>query len=209
MNIHRRTTLHRCPRSLRVSARALQYFSIALLAVAASPAGANDMRPGNIYSLTFTDVDKQQLSTADGHVSVITVVTRKDEPKAQAVGENFPRVYVGDPKYRLITLVNFQQNIFPPFRGMVAAIIRSRLTAEAKELQKIYVAKHLTRDARHDIFVIADFDGKAVSQLGIAPTSSEFAIFVFDGRGRLIRRWSDVPPADALAAAINEAKISQ
>ena len=192
MNIHRRTT---------------QYFSIAVLLLAAvSPAVANELHPGNIYALTFTDVDKQQLSTADGHISVITVVTRKDEQKAEAVGEGFPHVYVGDPKYRLIQLVNFQQNIFPPFRGMVAAIIRSRLNSEAKELQKTYAAKHINRDARHDIFVIADFDGKAVSQLGIAPTSSEFAVFVFDGHGRLIRRWSEVPPADALAAAINEAR---
>lgn len=206
MNIHRRTTLHRCPRSLCVFARALQYFSIALAATAAAPAAANEIRPGNIYQLTFTDVDRQQLSTADGHVSVITVVTRRDEQKAQTIGDNFPRAYMGDPKYRLIQLVNFQQNILPPFRGMVGAIIRSRLNAEAKELQKTYAAKHINRDARHDIFVIADFDGKAVSQLSIAPTSSEFAVFVFDGHGRLLRRWSDVPPADALAAALNEAR---
>lgn len=206
MNIHRRTTLHRCPRSLRVSGRVLQYFSIAVAAAVSLPAVANEMRPGNIYQLTFTDVDKRQLSTADGHVMVITVVTRKDEHKAEAVGDNFPHAYVGDPKYRLIQLVNFQQNIFPPLRGMVGAVIRSRLNAEAKELQKTYAARHITRDARHDIFVIADFDGKAVSQLGIAPTSSEFAVFVFDGHGRLIRRWNDVPPADALAAAINEAR---
>ena len=206
MKIHRRTTLHRCPRSLRVSARALQYFSIALAATVSLLAAANEMRPGNVYQLTFTDIDRQQLSTADGHVSVITVVTRKDEHKAQAVGDNFPRAYVGDPKYRLIQLVSFQQNILPPFRGMVGAIIRSRLNAEAKELQKTYAAKHINRDARHDIFVIADFDGKAVSQLGIAPTSNDFAVFVFDGRGRLVRRWNDVPPAEALAAAINEAR---
>src|ERR1700674_781545 len=206
MNIHRRTTLHRCPRSLCVSVRALQCFSIVLVVAASWPAAANEVRPGNIYQLTFTDVDKRQLSTADGHVSIITVVTRKDEHKEQAVGESFPRAYVGDPKYHLIQLVNFQQNIFPPFRGMVAAIIRNRLNAEAKELQKTYAEKHIARDARHDIFVIADFDGKAVSQLGIAPTSSEFAVFVFDGRGRLVRRWSDVPSAEALTAAINEAR---
>jgi hypothetical protein len=206
MNSHRCTTLHRCPRCLRVFARALQYFSIALVAAASSPAAAIEMRPGNIYQLTFTDVDRQQLFTADGHVSVITVVTRKDEQKAQTVGESFPRAYLGDPKYRLFTLINFQQSFLPLFRGMVGAIIRTRLNAEAKELQKIYAARHLTRDARHDIFAVADFDGKAVSQLAIAPGSSEFAVFVFDGHGRLVRRWSDVPPADALAAAINEAR---
>jgi hypothetical protein len=151
-------------------------------------------------------VDRHQLSTSDGHVTIITVVTRKDEQKAQQVGDRIPRVYVGDPKFRLITLVNFQQSVFPPFRGMVMAIIRNRLNAEAKELQKTYTEKHLTRDPRSDILVVADFDGQAVSQLGVAPTSSEFAVFVFDGRGRLVRRWNDVPSADALAAALNEAR---
>ena len=112
---------------------------------------------------------------------------------------------MGDPKYRLITLVNFQQRIYPPFRGMVSAIIRHRLDAEAKKLQKIYSAKQIGRNPRNDIYVVADFDGNAVSQLGIAPASAEFAVFVFDGRGRLVRRWNDLPSAEALTQAINEA----
>ncbi|MEY2483465.1 MAG: hypothetical protein QOK24_1993, partial [Verrucomicrobiota bacterium] len=93
-----------------------------------------------------------------------------------------------------------------PFRGMISAIIRHRLNVEAKELQKVYSERHLTRNPRDDIYVVADFDGKAVSQLGIAPMSSEFAVFIFDGRGRLLRRWNDVPPAGALAAALAEAR---
>jgi hypothetical protein len=185
--------------------RAGRYFLLASL-LAASPAEAIELRVGNNYPLTFTDVDRHQLSTADGHVTIITVVTRRDEDKAQAVGDGVPRMYYGDPKFRLITLVNFQQSIFPPFRGMLSAIIRRRLDDEAKELQKTYTERHLTRNPRDDIFVIADYDGKAVSQLGLAPTSSEFAVFIFDGRGRLVRRWSDVPSADALAQGILEAR---
>jgi hypothetical protein len=53
---------------------------------------------------------------------------------------------------------------------------------------------------------VADFDGKIVSQLGVAPTSTEFAVFVFDGRGRLLRRWKDTPSADAPTTAIDEAR---
>jgi hypothetical protein len=206
MNVDPLTTPHRYSTSLRVFVRPLQYFFLAALAAAIPTARATELRPGNAYPLTFTDVDQHQLSTSDGHVTIITVVTRKDEQKAQTVGDRFPRVYFGDPKYRLITLVNFQQKIFPPFRGMAAAIIRRRLDAEAKELQKIYSAKHLNRNPRYDIFVVADFDGKIVSQLGIAPISTEFAVFAFDGRGRLVGRWNDVPSADALTAAINEAR---
>lgn len=207
MNVGPLTTLHRSSTPLRVSVRPLQYFFLAALIVAAIPAvRGTELRLGNAYALTFTDVDQHQLSTSDGHVTIITVVTRKDEQKAQLVGNRVPRVCLGDPKFRLITMVNFQRSIFPPFQGMISAIIRNRLDAEAKELQKIYSTKHLTRNPRSDIFVVADFDGKAVSQLGLAPSSSEFAVFIFDDRGRLVRRWNDVPSVDALTAALNEAR---
>ena len=176
------------------------------LLLAAATTNAAELRVGNIYRLAFTDVDQHQLSTADGHVTVISVVTRKDEQKAQTVGDSVPHSYYGDPKFRLVTLVNFQQGIFAPLRGMISAMIRHRLDGEAKELQKVYAEKKLTRNPRNDIFVVADFDGKAVSQLGIAPTSGEFAVFVFDGRGRLVRKWNDVPPAGAVAAALVEAR---
>jgi hypothetical protein len=174
--------------------------------LAAATAQAVELRVGNNYPLTFTDVDRHQLSTADGHVTIISVVTRRDEAKAQRVGDSVPQIYFGDPKFRLITLVNFQQNILPPLRGLVSAMIRHRLDAEAKELQKIYSERHLTRNPRNDIFVVADFDGKAVSQLGINPISAEFAVFIFDGRGRLVRLWNDVPSAEMLAQALKEAR---
>jgi hypothetical protein len=205
MNLDLITTPLRCSTSLCVFARPLQYLFLSAL-LTATPAQAIELRPGNAYPLTFTDVDRHQLSTSDGHVTIITVVTRKDEQKAQQVGDRVPHVYLGDPKFRLITVVNFQKGIFPPLQGMIMAIIRNRLDAEAKDLQKIYTAKHLTRNSRSDIFVVADFDGKTVTQLGIAATSSEFAVFVFDGRGRLVRRWNDVPSAEALAAGLSEAR---
>lgn len=182
-----------------------QYLFLALLLGAAS-ASAVDLRVGNNYPLTFTDVDRHQFSTAEGRVTIISVVVRRDEAKAEAVGERVSQVSFGDPKIRLITMVNFQQNILPPLRGMVNAIIRHRLDQEAKDIQKSYAERHINRNARDDIFVVADFDGKAVSQLGITPVSSEFAVFVFDGRGRLVRRWNDVPSEEALAQAIKEAR---
>lgn len=197
------TTPHRV--SLPAFPRFGQYFLLITLAAVAT-LQAIQLHEGNNYSLTFTDVDRDQLSTADGHVTIITVLTRKDEEKAQAVGDRVPRIYYGDPRFRLITLVNFQQSIFPPFRGMVSAIIRYRLDAEAKELQKTYSERHLTRNPRDDIFVVADYDGKAVSQLGIGPTSSDFAVFIFDRHGRLVRRWNDVPSAEALAQTLGQAR---
>lgn len=185
-------------------ARALSVFLAALVLAPTAPAA--ELRPGNTYSITLTDVDRQQLSTSDGHVTIITVLTRKDEEKAEQVGKRVPNFCLGDPKYRLITLVNFQRGIFPLLQGMINAIIRNRMDAEAKKLEATYTAKKLTRNPRSDIFVVADYDGKAAAKLEIASSSSEFAVFVFDGRGRLVRRWNDAPSAEALAQALNEAR---
>ena len=197
---------HRYSGSLRASARLSQYFFLIALLAATSTAPATELRPGNTYPLTFTDVDRHQLSTSDGRITIITVVTRKDEQKAHQVGDRVPRVCLGDPKFRLISIVNFQRSIFRPLQGMMMAIIRNRMDAEAKELQEVYSARHLTRNPRSDVFAVADFDGKAVSQLGIGPASSEFAVFVFSGDGRLVRRWNDVPSGEELSAALNEAR---
>ncbi|HZE12859.1 MAG TPA: hypothetical protein VE086_03800 [Chthoniobacterales bacterium] len=191
--------------SLRVILHWPQYFFLVVLFAIAN-AQAVQLHPGNTYPLVFTDVDRHQLSTTDGHVTVISVVTNRDEAKAQTVGDRVTQFTLGDPKVRLINLVNFQQNIISPLRGMVSAIIRHRLDTEAQDVQKIYAARHINRNARNDIYVVADFDGKAVTQLGIAPTSPEFAVFVFDGHGRLVRRWNDVPSLEMLTQAIKEAR---
>ena len=191
--------------SLRaIFGRSQCFFLIAILAVATAQAG--QLRVGNTYPLTFTDVDRHQLSIADGHVTILTVVTRRDEAKAEAVGDRQSKLTFADPKFRLITLVNLQQNILLPLRGVVSAVIRHRLDLEAKDIQKSYAERHINRNARDDIYVVADFDGKAVSQLGINPTSAEFAVFVFDGHGRLVRRWNDVPGVESLAQALKEAR---
>src|SRR5213075_182086 len=191
--------------SLRAILRRPQCFFVASL-LAAANAHAVQLHPGNMYPLVFTDVDRRQLSTADGHVTIISVVNSRDETKAQTVGDRVTQITLGDPKVRLVTLVNFQQNILPPLRGMVSAVIRHRLDTEAKAIQKTYAQRHINRNARDDIYVIADFDGKAVTQLGISPISAEFGVFIFDGHGRLVRHWNDVPSAEMLTQAIKEAR---
>ncbi len=197
------------PPSRRISLRAIlrcpQYLFLFLL-LGVGPLEAVQLRPGNNYPLTFTDVDRHQLSTADGHITIISVVTRRDEARAQALGDRVSKITLGDPKFRLITMVNFQQNLLPPFWGIASAVIRHRLDVEARDVQKSYAQRRINRNARDDIYVVADFDGKAVSQLGIAPSSSEFAVFVFDGKGRLVRRWNDVPSEDALTQAFRDAR---
>jgi hypothetical protein len=179
------------------------FFATALLASA--PAETAPLATGKTYRLVFTDVDRNQLSTADGHMTIIAVTTRQDEEKARALGDRVPDTYIGDARYRFVTVINFQGRIHSPFRALTAALVRRRLNQEAKRIQPRYSSAHRTRDPRRDLFAVADFDGTAVSQLGIPSSSSEFAAFLFDGEGRLLRRWSEVPAqpelAEALAAA--------
>src|SRR5262245_25132801 len=206
MKVDRLTTLHLPADSLCGLRCRLQRFLLVTIMLAVTPVLiANELQIGNSYSVTFKDVDQRQLSISDGHITIITVVTREDEQKAQTVGDRFSHSHLGDPKCRLITVVNFQQKIIPIFRRLALTIIRRRLEAEAKEVKQTYPARYVDRNPRDDLFVVADFDGKAVSQLDIVPTSKDFAVFVFDGNGRLIKRWNDVPSPEALATAIEEA----
>lgn len=187
-------------------ARSLQIIFAAFLLAESASAQANPLAVGKVHKLTFGDVDGNDLSTADGHVTIMTVVTRENEAKARTVAELVPDRCVGDPRYRYITLVNFQGKLLGAVHGLTRSIIRGRLDAEAKKLQDDYTAKQLTRDPRKDIYVIADFDSEAVLRLGLAGESEEIAVFVFDPAGKLIARWNDVPPGDSLPQAITAAE---
>ena len=87
-------------------------------------------------------------------------------------------------------------------RMFFTAIVRHRIDAEAKRLQLRYAAKKIDRDARHDIFVVADFDGGAVSQLGRPFQSSGFHVLAFSRNGELLHQWDIVPSAVELAAVL-------
>ena len=180
------------------------FFAMALLVSA--HAETTPLTIGETYRLVFTDVDRNQLSTADGHVTIFIVTTRQQEDKARALGDSVPDEYIGDPKYRCVTVVNFQGRIHPAFHAVTNAIIRHRLNQEAKRIQPRYSKAHLTRDPRRDLFVVADFDGTVLNQLGLAPSSTEFAAFIFDGGGRLLRRWNEVPVQSVLAEGLAAAK---
>ena len=186
--------------------RCLQCFFAVLLLVAAAPVQGAALQPGDTYRLTFRDVDGNDLSTADGHVTIIAVVTRRSEEKARTISQRVPDHCIGDPRYRYVTLVNFQRSIVGPLQGITRAVIRGRLDNEANSLQAKYAAKKITRDPRRDLYVVADFDGSAVTRLGMAPDSNDVAVFVFNGAGKLVQRWIDVPPEDALPKAVAAAE---
>ncbi len=181
-------------------------FSIALFLGGMPHAPASELKTGAVHALTFEDVDGHELSTANGHVTIITVVTRDNEDKAHAVADKVPDRYVGDQKYHYVTLVNFQGKLPGILQGMTRGVIRGRLDGEAKTLRTQYAAKKIDHDPRADLYVVADFDGKAVAQLGLAQASGEVSVFVFNREGKLIQQWTDVPPDDSLAKAIAAAE---
>ncbi len=168
---------------------------------------AADLEQRHVYPFSFTDVEGRQLSLCDGHATLLTVATRENELKAHWVGDTIPEKYVGHPNCRCVTVINFQNQIRPFLRTIIRAIVRLRFRNEADRVQPRYQAKQITHSPREDLFAVADFDGEVVHQLGIDPASNELAVFVFDGRGRLIRRWRDVPARDELAQALSAAQL--
>src|SRR5947207_11548263 len=154
---------------------------------------------GQIYALNFVDVDGHTLSTADGHVTVVVLATLPNTTRAHTVGDRIPDYCLGNPTYRMITVLNLNQKRTRFGRAIATMLVRRRLDAEAKLLQRRYDAKNLVRDARRDIFAMADFDGGTMSQLGVETGSSDFRVFVFGRDGQLLRQWSNVPSAEQLA----------
>ncbi len=154
-----------------------------------------------VYALTLTDVDQNKLSTADGHVTVIVVTNSTDVDKAQMVGARVPDRCLGDPTYRLITLLTFERPHSSLARLLVKALARRRLDAAAKRLQPRYTAKRLARDPRSDTLAVLDFDGTIASQFGLASPTA-FQVLVLGRNGELLQRWSDVPTAAELDAVI-------
>jgi len=157
---------------------------------------------GHAYSLTMIDVDKNKLATADGHVTIVVVTSSDDVEKARSVGDRVPEYCLGNPAYRMVTILRFAKSHHAPVRMIVNAVVRHRLDAEAKRLQPRYVAKKIARNPRSDVYAVADFDGTIASQFGIPADSTSFQVLVLDRKGELLRRWTDVPTAEELAAVV-------
>jgi hypothetical protein len=182
--------------------RALQIFSslaTALLLAAMPARGA--LSTGNTYSISFADIDGNKLSTADGHVTILVLTTSADREQARTVGDHVPDFCLGNPAYRMITVVHFIRPHLAIGRRMATAFIRHRVREEEKRLQARYDALKISRDAKSDIFVVTDFDGTIASQLGQSAGAMDFCVFVFGQSGELLAQWHSVPSADELAAA--------
>ena len=159
---------------------------------------------GQRYELNFVDIDGHNLSTADGHVTVLVSATTKDSEKARAIGDRAPDFCLGNPKYRMITIIHFVKKHTSMGRKIATMLLRHRVKEEAKRLQARYDAKKIERDARSDIFTVTDFDGTALSQLGGQTGAANFRVFVFGESGELLQQWNNVPSTADLAAVLKQ-----
>jgi hypothetical protein len=186
---------------LLVKVRAFQFFFAVAMAFL-SPLLRGALSNGTTYSLSFVDIDGNKLSTADGHVTVLVLATTADWEKARAVGERVPDYCLGNPNYRMITIIRFIRKHGPIVQKIAMAVVRHRVTEAAKRLQSRYDTNKIMRDARQDIFTVTDFDGTVSSQLGEPARATDFCVFVFGRRRELLAQWHGLPSAKQLAAVV-------
>jgi hypothetical protein len=190
---------------LFVNARALQIF-LPLATAFFFPAmpARSELSTGTTYSISFVDLDGNKLSTADGHITIVVLTTSADREQARAVGDRVPDFCLGNPAYRMITVVHFIHSYMAIGRRMATAFIRHRVGEAAKRLQARYDAQKISRDAKSDIFVVPDFDGTIASQLGQSAEATDFCVFVFGQTGELLAQSHSVPSTDELAAVLKK-----
>jgi hypothetical protein len=166
--------------------------------------GVARLRPAKppIYALKLNDVDGSTLSTADGHVTILVVSKQTDIDKARLVGNRVPEYCLGNPTYRMITVISFAKKQSRLTRALLSGVARQRLDAEAKRLQPRYLAKKLARNPRRDVYAVLDFDGAIAAKLAMPAGSSGFQVLVLGRKGELLGRWMELPTAQQLAAVV-------
>lgn len=163
-----------------------------------------ELSTGNTYSISFVDINGNKHSTADGHVTIVVLTTSADREQARIVGDHVPDFCLGNPDYRMITVVYFTGRHMAIGRQLATAFIRHRIREAAERLQTRYDALKISRDAKSDIFVVTDFDGTIASQLGQTAGATDFRVFVFGKSGELLAQWHSVPSGDELTAVLKK-----
>jgi hypothetical protein len=161
-----------------------------------------ELNVGEIYRISFADVDGNTFSTAEGRITTVVLTARSNIDKARTVGDRTPDSCLGNSNYRMITVLAFEKNHSKPVRAILNSLVRHRLDSEASRLQSRYDQLKVSRNPRQDVFAVADFDGSITGQLGAKVDPQLFRVFVFGKNGELLKQWNDVPSAEELATAL-------
>jgi len=154
------------------------------------------------HPITLTDINGRSFSTADGLITTVVIASKANVDKAHAVGERIPDFCLGNPKYRMITVIAFEANHSRPIRAFLTSMVRRRVESAATQLQARYDKLKIAGNARQNVLVVTDFDGTIAARLDAKPTGTLFHVFVFGKNGELLKQWSEVPSAEELAAVL-------
>jgi hypothetical protein len=157
---------------------------------------------GQAYPLEIVDLAGNKFSTADGRITTLVIASSNESARAQKVGDNTPDFCLGNPKFRMITALEFVSHHSTPVRAIIRKLARRRVDAAARALQARYDAKQIKRNAGEDVIVAADFDNVVTSRFGISLGEHTFEVLLLDGKGELRAHWSDLPSREALEAAL-------
>jgi hypothetical protein len=182
-----------------VNARSLQLFFLFTFCFLSS--ALTETGEKKIYALKFTDVDGRELSTADGHVTLLVFVNSGQVDKAQTVGDRVPDFCLGNNGYRMITVIEAKNHSAPLHRAF-ESVARHRLDAVAKRLQTRYDKKKIARNARPDVFAVIDFGGTIGAKFADQSSRPDFRLVVLRGNGDLRQQWLELPTAKQLAVML-------
>lgn len=186
--------------------RGLQLFLlITPILACSSVADASDRKN---YALKFADVDGHQLSTTDGPVHVLVFVTSGELNRAELVGDRIPDFCLGNPSYRMVTIVETGDHS-GPIRLAFDSIARRRLDAAAKRLQARYDNHKIARVARQDVFAAIDFAGAIAANFTNQSDAATFRVVVLGPGGELRGQWTELPTTEQLTAALKRDSEAQ
>ncbi len=161
-----------------------------------------DASDSKVYPLKFSDVDGNQISTSDGHMTVLVFATSGDLSKAETVGDRIPDFCLGNAaQYRMVTVVEAKTHS-SPIQHAFQLVARHRLDAAAKRLQVRYDNHKIARTARQDVFATIDFGGPIAANFAGQSEAANFRVVVLGPTGELRQQWNDVPTTEQLAGAL-------
>ena len=125
-------------------------------------------------------------------MTLLVLTTSAQLERVREVGRRVPDLCLGNPEYRMITLLEFEQKHSAAARSVVNLVMKHQLEVEARSLQTRYDSRRIQRKARDDVFAAQDPDGAIAAQLDLSRTEN-FQVLVFSSKGVLLQRWPDVP----------------
>lgn len=98
----------------------------------------------------------------------------------------------GLKQWRLVVIVDFRDSIANLLPSIVRMQIRKNLDEEAIRLIPFYKANKNPINPRLELHTIADFDSAVCESLGWKNNPQELAAILFNTKGYVHRRWSDL-----------------